>query len=76
MAITLTLYSFKKRENSTKRPSTGGTDFSVVLLDETSLMTPTFKLSIGSNPIGYNYAYVSDFNRYYFINASVSKLQT
>lgn len=68
MAITLTLYSFKKRENSTKRPSTGGTDFSVVLLDETSLMTPTFKLSIGSNPIGYNYAYVSDFNRYYFIN--------
>ena len=67
MAITVTLYSFTKRENSTKRPSSGGTNYSCVMLDETSLMNPTFKLSIGSNPIGKNYCYVSDFNRYYFI---------
>ena len=68
MAITVTLYSFTKRENSTKRPSGSGTDYSCVLLDDTSLMNPTFKLSIASNPIGKNYAYVSDFNHYYFIN--------
>ena len=67
MAITVTLYSFTKRENSTKRPASGGTDYSCVLIDETSLMNPTFKLEIGSNPIGKNYCYVSDFNRYYFI---------
>lgn len=67
MAITVTLYSFTKRENSTKRPTSGGTDYSCILIDETSLMNPTFKLEIGSNPIGKNYAYVSDFNRYYFI---------
>ena len=67
MAITVTLYSFTKRENSTKRPSSGGTDYSCVLIDETSLMNPVFKLEIGSNPIGMNYCYVSDFNRYYFI---------
>lgn len=67
MAITVTLYSFTKRENSTKRPTSGGTDYSCVLIDETSLMNPVFKLEIGSNPIGKNYCYVSDFNRYYFI---------
>ena len=67
MAITVTLYSFTKRENSTKRPTSGGTDYSCILIDETSLMNPIFKLEIGSNPIGKNYAYVSDFNRYYFI---------
>ena len=67
MAITVTLYSFTKRENSTKRPSTGGTDFSCTLIEDTSLMNPTFKLSIANNPIGKNYVYVADFNRYYFI---------
>lgn len=68
MSVTVTLYSFTKRENSTKQPVGSGTDYSCVMLDDTSLMNPTFKLSIASNPIGKNYAYVSDFNRYYFIN--------
>ena len=72
MAITVNLLSFTKRENSTKVPAAAdiaaGASYSCTLLDSTSLMNPTFKLSIGSNPISYNYAYVSDFNRYYFIN--------
>ena len=72
MPITVRLYSFNKRENSTKRPSSGGTDYSCTLIDNTSLMNPTFKLSIASNPIGKNYVYVPDFNRYYFINDIVS----
>ena len=68
MAITVKLYSFTKRENSTKRPSSGGTDYSCTLIDNTSLMNPTFKIESESNPIGKNYCYVSDFNRYYFID--------
>lgn len=67
MAITVNLYSFTKRENSTKRPSSGASNYNCVLIDDTSLMNPTFKLDIGSNPIGKNYAYVADFDRYYFI---------
>ena len=67
MSIAVHLYSFTKRENSTKRPSSGGTTYNCVLIDETSLMNPVFKLDIGSNPIGKNYAYVPDFDRYYFI---------
>lgn len=71
MSITVNLLSLTKRENSTKRPTAAqlaaGASFSCTLLDDTSLMNPVFKLSIASNPIGYNYCYVSDFNRYYFI---------
>lgn len=67
MAFNVTLYSFTKRRNSTKIPSSGGTNYSCTLIDNTSLMNPTFKLSIASNPIGKNYCYVSDFDRYYFI---------
>ena len=67
MSVTVTLYSFTKRENSTKQPLSGGTDYSCTMIDDTSLMNPTFKLSIASNPIGKNYCYVSDFDRYYFI---------
>lgn len=67
MSIAVHLYSFTKRENSTKRPSSGGSTYNCVLIDETSLMNPVFKLDLGSNPIGKNYAYVPDFNRYYFI---------
>ena len=68
MSVTVTLYSFSKRENSTKQPTGGGTDYSCVMLDDTSLMNPVFKLEIAANPIDKNYAYVADFNRYYFIN--------
>lgn len=71
MSITVNLLSFKKRHNSTKVPTAAqlaaGASFSCTLLESTSLMNPTFKLSIGSNPINYNYCYVSDFNRYYFV---------
>ena len=67
MSVTVTFYSFSKRENSTEQPSGAGTAYDCIMLDDTSLMNPTFKLSIATNPIGNNYCYVSDFNRYYFI---------
>lgn len=76
MSITVNLLTFSKRVNSTKVPTStqiaAGQSFSCVLLDDTSLLKPTFKLSIASNPIGYNYAYVSDFGRYYFVDDIVS----
>ena len=71
MSITVNLLTFKKRPNSTKVPTAAqlaaGASFSCTLLESTSLMNPTFKLSIGSNPIDYNYCYVADFHRYYFV---------
>ena len=42
MAFNVTLYSFTKRENSTKRPISGGTDYACTLIENTSLMDPTY----------------------------------
>lgn len=70
--LSVTLYEFKKRENSTKRPGVTATQktHSAVLKDETSLLNPKliFDFGLKGNPSYYNYAYISDLgNRYYFI---------
>lgn len=65
------LYKFAKRENSTKRPTTAGKSFTnVQLKDNCSFTNPTIKFNFtGENfhPQDYNYAIISDFQRYYFI---------
>ena len=72
MSIQVTLLTFNKRENSTLKPTaaqiTGGSALDCLLLDNTSLMNPTFKLNLGGNPVGFNYCYVPSFERYFFIN--------
>lgn len=55
---------FSKKKNSTKQP-TSGTDVSVVLKNNTSLLNPTFECA--SVPANINYCYCSDFGRYYFV---------
>lgn len=67
MAFTIKLYTFKKHENSTAQP-TGGTEFSCNIKSPSSLVTPIAEFSSASNPIAYNYAYISEFSRYYFID--------
>lgn len=58
---------FKKRRNSTKRP-TGGTTYTVILKQDTSILAPHF---IMSDPeINYNYCKFND--RYYYIEDTIS----
>lgn len=61
---TLYYYTFSKRKNSTKTP-TGGTNVDVQLKSGTSLISPTFLLSMGSRP---TFNYVQFEGRYYFVN--------
>lgn len=70
--LSVTLYEFKKRENSTKRPDSSATQrtHAAVLKMPTSLLRPeiSFDFGLKGNPSFYNYAYISDLgNRYYFI---------
>lgn len=70
--LSVTLYEFKKRENSTKRPDASATQrtHEAVLKMPTSLLNPeiSFDFGLKGNPSFYNYAYISDLgNRYYFI---------
>ena len=68
MGFTVTLYTLSKRDNSTKRPTTGY-DFSCVLKSGSGIMHPTlsFDFNKWADPSHYNYAYIPDFDRYYFI---------
>lgn len=58
-------YNFTKKKNSTKQPSSGS-PIDVTLKDNTSILRPTFKLSRAN--VGFNYLYVANFARYYFVN--------
>ena len=62
------LYGFSKRENSTSRPS-GGSSVNVRLKENCSIISPSLLFEANSNVVKYNYAYIPDFNRYYFINS-------
>lgn len=59
-------WDFQKRINSTKQPSDQGVDLNVVLKNDTSILAPGLQLAAVNKPI-YNYCYVSEFSRYYFI---------
>ena len=62
--LSVTLYEFKKRENSTKRPDSSATQrtHNAVLKTPTSLLRPeiSFDFGLKGNPSFYNYAYISD----------------
>ena len=69
MSFTATFYKFSKRINSTKTPS-GGTDYNIIIKEGSSAINPTILLDVGQsgNPTGFNYCYIPDFNRYYWIS--------
>ena len=63
--MVVTFYNFSKRINSTKQPTGAGTDVSVVLKEGCSVENPI--LVLAGNNFTYNYAYIGDFGRYYFV---------
>lgn len=76
--MNITLYIFSKRKNSTKRP-TGGVTKTCYPVPSMSIITPTVRLN--GDMSAYNYAYISDYGRYYYItdcirvNGDMSEIQ-
>lgn len=66
--------SFSKRLNSTKRPT--GAAFSVEgdLKSPCSISSPVIEFKMANNPESYVYAYIPEFNRYYFVSDWVYNL--
>ena len=64
-------YNFSKRRNSTKQPTGTGTVIDCKLKEGTSIKNP--KLAIQGRTFTYNYAYIPDFERYYFVNDVISE---
>ena len=71
MSIAVRLYKFNKRPDSTKRPAGSDTYKTVdcTLKSEASITSPILNLNLPSaDALGYNYMYIPDFQRYYFID--------
>ena len=63
-AVSVSLYNFTKKKNSTKRPASAGSSYSCLLKDGTDKWSPTFILS--GDPSAYNYC--SAWGLYYYID--------
>lgn len=69
MAFTVKLFTLSKRDNSTKRPTGEGAEYNCIIKTGSGILHPTISLDIGktNDPSQYNYAYIPNFDRYYFI---------
>lgn len=67
MAIDVNFYTFDKKPNSTKRPAGTGTTYKCNLIEPTSFTAPDIALVVPAKPTAYNYAYIPEFSRYYYI---------
>lgn len=69
MAFPVSLWKISKRENSTYRPTGAAKVYQCVSNTDFDILSPDIPLNIGltENPTSYNYAYISAFNRYYFV---------
>lgn len=64
-----TFYSLSKRRNSTKMPASDvGAHAEVVLKGGCSVLEPSIELQGYPDPSGWNYMYLMDFGRYYYIS--------
>lgn len=66
MAISVNFYTFNKKENSTARPSGSASSYSCNLKDSCSIEQPVIELNVKPSN-WFNYAYISDFDRYYYV---------
>ena len=70
MAFRVDFYNFSKKENSTATPSANSaTSFNCKLLSPSGVLSPVLEINLGVNNYpNYNYAYIPNFNRYYWIS--------
>ena len=69
--MTFNLYNYGDEKNVIKKALPSPTVLDGVLRDGSSITDPIITISYG-NPREFNYTYIPDFGRYYFINDMVS----
>lgn len=65
--MNIVLYVNSSERNAINKSLSNALTLSGTLRGESSIINPTFMIE-HINPSGYNYCYISSFNRYYFIN--------
>ena len=68
--MNISFYTFSKKANSTKKPiGIPETIYNCNFLDSTDVVHPSIALVVPAKPTAFNYAYIEDLKRYYFINS-------
>ena len=70
--MNVTFYTVSKRRNSTKQPSGTGASYTCLLKEDTTTSRPQIAIKwdgTSGSPAAYNYAYISAFGRYYWVNS-------
>lgn len=70
MSYKVKFWSLSKRSNSTLTPTTGSTDYDCIVKNGTGILHPKIELDLGlsSDPSTFNYCYIANFERYYYVN--------
>ena len=65
--MVITLYRNNSERNCVNKVLSNARILNGSLRDETSIKTPVIKVAGDENTVFYNYAFIDEFNRYYFI---------
>lgn len=68
MAFTISLYKTASENNRVVKALTSGKEMSGELRNQTSVINPSIRIESADNISTYNYAYIPEFGRYYYIS--------
>ena len=72
MAFTISLFKTNSENNRVVKTLTDDKQLSGELRNQTSVLNPSIRIESADNISAYNYAYISEFGRYYYITDIVS----
>lgn len=65
-------FNLSKKTNSTKQPTGAGTEHNCILKSASGILDPVIELQLPADTApGWNYAYIPNYNRYYWIQNAV-----
>jgi len=73
MSLTVKLHHNSSPDNKIGKSLDAGLSMNCVLKEESSILKPTIIIEAATAPITYNYMYIQELQRYYFIDDIVSK---
>lgn len=72
MAFTISLFKTNSENNRVVKTLTDEKQLSGELRSQTSVLNPSIRIESADNISAYNYAYISEFGRYYYISDIIS----
>lgn len=75
MAFTISLFKTNSENNRVVKTLTDEKQLSGELRNQTSVLNPSIRIESADNIAGYNYCYISEFGRYYYI-VDITSLRT